>query len=81
MAGVSKTTGIGRLTSGQAGNILMTGTANDTLDLFGGWGVLHRRFFPDFGTESVEAALRFARSARGRTRILYYHHAFHRSGP
>jgi len=33
---VSKTTGIGRHTSGQADHILIAGTANDAPDLFGG---------------------------------------------
>ena len=93
----------------------MTVTANDTLDLFGGWnpgwrphGAQYRRkkvldgglqnlvptdasprpacwpnastFFPNFGTESEASALKFARSATGRTEILYCDHAFHRAG-
>ena len=112
---VFKTIGFERHTSGQADNPLMTGTANDTLDLFGGWDVLptddltvrhtlrnvldgdlpepsrrthpHGRrdwptstFFPNFWTESEAAAQKFARSATGRTEILYCDHAFHRAG-
>ncbi len=34
-------------------------------------------FFANSGTESVEAALKFARFASGRQRILYCHRAFH----
>ncbi|HEV2633769.1 MAG TPA: aspartate aminotransferase family protein [Actinocrinis sp.] len=38
---------------------------------------LDRVYFSNSGTESVEAALKFARYATGRTRILYFDHAFH----
>ncbi len=38
---------------------------------------LDRVFFCNSGAEAVEAALKFARYATGRRRILYCHHAFH----
>jgi len=38
---------------------------------------LDRVYFSNTGTEAVEAALKFARYATGRTRILYCDHAFH----
>lgn len=38
---------------------------------------MERVFFGNSGTESVETALKFARYATGRTRILYCDHAFH----
>jgi len=38
---------------------------------------LQRVYFSNSGTEAVEAALKFARYATGRTRILYCDHAFH----
>ena len=38
---------------------------------------LERAYFSNSGTEAVEAALKFARYATGRTRILYFDHAFH----
>src|SRR5947209_12748079 len=38
---------------------------------------LDKVFFANSGTESVEAALKFARAATGRTGILYCSHAFH----
>ncbi|MFD4143725.1 MULTISPECIES: aspartate aminotransferase family protein [unclassified Streptomyces] len=38
---------------------------------------LDRVFFGNSGTEAVETALKFARYATGRTRILYCTHAFH----
>jgi acetylornithine/succinyldiaminopimelate/putrescine aminotransferase len=38
---------------------------------------LDRVYFGNSGTEAVEAALKFARYATGRTRILYCDHAFH----
>jgi acetylornithine/succinyldiaminopimelate/putrescine aminotransferase len=38
---------------------------------------LDRVYFCNSGTEAVEAALKFARAATGRTRILYCDHAFH----
>lgn len=38
---------------------------------------LDRVFFCNSGTEAVEAALKFARFATGRPRILYLDHAFH----
>ncbi|RAG86636.1 aspartate aminotransferase family protein [Streptacidiphilus pinicola] len=38
---------------------------------------LDRVFFGNSGTEAVETALKFARYATGKPRILYCHHAFH----
>ncbi|MEU1621335.1 aspartate aminotransferase family protein [Streptomyces sp. NPDC005722] len=38
---------------------------------------LDRVFFGNSGTEAVETALKFARYATGRTRVLYCDHAFH----
>jgi ornithine--oxo-acid transaminase len=38
---------------------------------------LDRAYFCNSGTEAVEAALKFARYATGRSRILYCDHAFH----
>lgn len=38
---------------------------------------LDRVYFANSGTEAVEAALKFARYATGRPRILYCEHAFH----
>jgi ornithine--oxo-acid transaminase len=38
---------------------------------------LDRVYFGNSGTEAVEAALKFARYATGRTRVLYVDHAFH----
>ena len=38
---------------------------------------LDRVYFCNSGTEAVEAALKFARAATGRRRILYCDHAFH----
>ena len=38
---------------------------------------MDRVYFGNSGTESVEAALKFARYATGRKRILYCDHAFH----
>jgi ornithine--oxo-acid transaminase len=38
---------------------------------------LDRVYFCNSGTEAVEAALKFARAATGRKRILYCDHAFH----
>jgi ornithine--oxo-acid transaminase len=38
---------------------------------------LDRVYFGSSGTESVEAALKFARYATGRGRVLYVEHAFH----
>jgi ornithine--oxo-acid transaminase len=38
---------------------------------------MDRVYFGNSGTEAVEAALKFARYATGRTRILYVDHAFH----
>jgi ornithine--oxo-acid transaminase len=38
---------------------------------------LDRVYFGNSGTEAVEAALKFARYATGRSRILYCDHAFH----
>ncbi len=38
---------------------------------------LDRVYFSNSGTEAVEAALKFARYATGRSRILYCDHAFH----
>lgn len=38
---------------------------------------LDRVYFANSGTEAVEAALKFARAATGRPRILYFDHAFH----
>ncbi|MGA2127753.1 MAG: aspartate aminotransferase family protein [Xanthobacteraceae bacterium] len=38
---------------------------------------LEKVFFTNSGTESVEAALKFARAATGRSTILYCDHAFH----
>jgi acetylornithine/succinyldiaminopimelate/putrescine aminotransferase len=39
--------------------------------------LLDRVYFCNSGTEAVEAALKFARHATGRSRILYCDHAFH----
>src|SRR5580698_10438867 len=38
---------------------------------------LDRAYFCNSGTEAVEAALKFARYATGRSRVLYCDHAFH----
>ena len=38
---------------------------------------LDRVYFCNSGTEAVEAALKFARYATGRTRVIYCDHAFH----
>jgi acetylornithine/succinyldiaminopimelate/putrescine aminotransferase len=38
---------------------------------------MERVFFSNSGTEAVEAALKFARAATGRTRIAYCDHAYH----
>lgn len=38
---------------------------------------LDRVYFSNSGTEAVEAALKFARCATGRPRIIYCNHAFH----
>jgi ornithine--oxo-acid transaminase len=38
---------------------------------------LDRVFFCNSGTEAVESALKFARYATGRGRVIYCHHAFH----
>ncbi len=38
---------------------------------------MERAFFCNSGTEAVEAAIKFARMATGRPRILYCNHAFH----
>ncbi|MEU3604633.1 aspartate aminotransferase family protein [Streptomyces sp. NPDC035033] len=38
---------------------------------------LDRVFFGNSGTEAVETALKFARYATGRPRVVYCHHAFH----
>ncbi|QGV77561.1 aspartate aminotransferase family protein [Streptomyces ficellus] len=38
---------------------------------------LDRAFFSNSGTEAVETALKFARCATGRPRVLYCSHAFH----
>jgi acetylornithine/succinyldiaminopimelate/putrescine aminotransferase len=38
---------------------------------------MDRVYFCNSGTEAVEAALKFARAATGRTRVLYCHHAYH----
>ncbi len=38
---------------------------------------LDRVYFGNSGTEAVEAALKFARYATGRSRIVYCDHAFH----
>jgi ornithine--oxo-acid transaminase len=38
---------------------------------------LDRVFFCNSGTEAVESALKFARYATGRGRLIYCHHAFH----
>src|SRR6202034_1931024 len=38
---------------------------------------IERVFFCNSGAEAVEAAIKFARHATGRARILYCHHAYH----
>src|SRR5260370_33554071 len=38
---------------------------------------MDRAYFGNGGTESVEAALKFARYATGRTRVIYCSHSFH----
>jgi ornithine--oxo-acid transaminase len=38
---------------------------------------IHRTFFTNSGAETVETAIKFARCATGRDRILYCDHAFH----
>jgi ornithine--oxo-acid transaminase len=38
---------------------------------------IHRVYFCNSGTEAVEAAIKFARRATGRSRVLYCDHAFH----
>ena len=38
---------------------------------------LDKVFFPDSGTETVEASLKFARAAIGRDGIVYCSHAYH----
>jgi ornithine--oxo-acid transaminase len=38
---------------------------------------LDRVFFCNSGTEAVESALKFARHATGRGRVIYFRHAFH----
>lgn len=38
---------------------------------------LNRVFFSNSGTEAIEAALKFARTATGRERFIYLDHAFH----
>lgn len=38
---------------------------------------MERVYFCNSGTEAVEAALKFARCATGKPRILYCHHAYH----
>jgi ornithine--oxo-acid transaminase len=38
---------------------------------------IERAFFTNSGAEAVEAAIKFARAATGRSRILYCDHAFH----
>jgi acetylornithine/succinyldiaminopimelate/putrescine aminotransferase len=38
---------------------------------------MDRVYFSNSGTEAVEAALKFARYATGRSRVLYCNHAFH----
>jgi acetylornithine/succinyldiaminopimelate/putrescine aminotransferase len=40
-------------------------------------GALDMVFFTNSGTESNEGAIKFARKATGRTRILFWDHAFH----
>ena len=38
---------------------------------------INRCFFANSGTEAIEAAIKFARYATGRSRLLYCEHAFH----
>src|SRR5215472_1482186 len=38
---------------------------------------MERAFFCNSGTEAVESALKFARHATGKSRIVYAHHGFH----
>ncbi len=40
-------------------------------------GGIDRAFFTNSGAEAIESAIKFARAATGRTRIVYCDHAFH----
>jgi ornithine--oxo-acid transaminase len=55
---------------------LLSGLAAEKLCAHAG-GDLSRVFFTNSGTETVEAALKFARCATGRQKIIYCDHAFH----
>lgn len=59
---------------------LLAGLVAEKLTLHAGGGErgeLSRVFFCNSGTETVETAIKFARCATGRSRILYCDHAFH----
>src|SRR5438552_8491001 len=55
---------------------LLSGLAAEKLAEHAG-GDLSRVFFCNSGTETVEAAIKFARSVTGRRDIVYTEHAFH----
>jgi ornithine--oxo-acid transaminase len=55
---------------------LLSGLVAEKLTLHAG-GELSRVFFCNSGTETIEAAIKFARCATGRRDIVYCDHAFH----
>lgn len=55
---------------------LLSGLAAETLARHAG-GELSRVFFCNSGTETIEAAIKFARCATGRPGVVYCDHAFH----